>query len=572
VLRQLRGEPAEGGEPVLAAVHGQPRLRGADLRRQRLELLGRDIGQVREHDVERLGDRLEQVAGEQHHALERAQPVAVARGPRQSLGRRIGGEHLRRRRVPGDGERAPVRILGLEDVVRAPFPLLFADTDSKPGLHRRKGRLVRLRLEAVGERLHAALWFIPTLGLITALVLSEALPSLDRALKLREDGGAFLTAGVAESARGSLEVIATSTLTVTGVIFSVTMLVLQLAENQLSPRVMRTFLRDRMTQLVLALFTATFTYALLIVRHVGPAEDEEFVPLISVWFAFLLVVLTIGMLIFYIHHMAQSIRAGWVIHSVSLETHKVIDRLYPKQEREGHEAIDARWPDDPPDAVVRSPFPSGVVVQVDDGALLRLAQRHACRVALVPHVGDFVRTGGELLYVWGEFGEEVDAREVTSTVSVGLERTMQQDVLFGIRQLVDIAERALSPSLNDPTTAVQVIDHLHDLLAEIAQRSAPSAYRLDEDGEPRVRIPQPSWGDALAIAVDEIRHYGGHSIQITRRLRSMLEDLLALAAPLEAAAVHRQLDLLDESVRRGFEAAADRDSAARPSRQGHGPR
>jgi uncharacterized membrane protein len=216
----------------------------------------------------------------------------------------------------------------------------------------------------------------------------------------------------------------------------------------------------------------------------------------------------------------------------------------------------------------------GVVTSVDDGRLTELARDAHAIFQVVPMVGDFVPNGAPLLRVWLR-GTAPDhdslASQLEAAVQVGPERTMTQDAAFGFRQLVDIAERALSPGVNDPTTAVQAIDELHDLLRRLATRAIPSPVRVDEEGSLLFLLPRPSWGEYVALAVDEIRQYGSGSIQVARRLRYLLLDLEGVAPAPRREPIARQLRLLDAGLATDFALQEDRQAASQPSPSGQGP-
>ncbi|MDA0815535.1 MAG: DUF2254 domain-containing protein [Chloroflexi bacterium] len=394
------------------------------------------------------------------------------------------------------------------------------------------------------EYLRESLWFLPGLAFLVAIILHQSVLQLDRSLD-REISGWLRFDGGAESARSFLSTIATSILSMTAVTFSVTMLVLQLASGQLSPRVIRSFLRDRRNQVVLALFISTFAYALLTLRVVR----HDFIPGITIWVAFLLVLVSIGAFIFFINHIAQSVRVSTVIDGVARETLATMDRLYPEDlgepASEAHTVFDVL--DTPPQLVVRWDRRSGIVTGVDVNAILSLSDRHTCTIAIVPRVGDFVARDSIVARAWGDV-EDVDVRLLRQAIAAGLERSMRQDAAFGMRQLVDIAERALSPGVNDPTTAVQVLDQLHDLLAVLMVRAIPSPYRAAADGDLRVYMPRPGWDQYVALALDEIREYGATSSQVQSRLRLLLDDLLDRAPATRRPALLRQLEQLNSAA------------------------
>jgi uncharacterized membrane protein len=341
----------------------------------------------------------------------------------------------------------------------------------------------------------------------------------------------------AESARGLLSLISSWMLTFIGLAFTMTIVVLQLASAQFSPRVLGTLLRDRYSQASLGIFIGTFAYSFMVLREVRSGGSNEFVPAVSLAVAFTLVLISLGVFIRYVNHVAQSIRAGSVITTVAEATRQELDVHWPR--REGTTLRSDGWR---PYRTIPAPV-GGLLRSFDTDGLVGLARRWDIVIEIVPKVGGFVPRGAPLVRVLGASGS-LDARDVLSQIRLGQERTMRQDPAFGFRQLVDIAERALSPGINDPTTAVQVIDQLHDLLRELLSREIPHGSHTDPEGNVRLVVPTPTWIDFLRLAVEEIRHYGADSIQVSRRLRGMLEDLRTVAPDEYVGAIDRELSLL----------------------------
>ena len=385
------------------------------------------------------------------------------------------------------------------------------------------------------RRLRDRFWVIPllfaTVAALLGLILTALDDWLDTSLTLP-----LLFAGGPEGARALLAAIITSMISFTALVFSITVVVLQLTSSQFSPRVLRTFLRDWVNQIALGVFVATFVYALVVLRAVrGTAQTESFVPQISVTAAFGFVLASIVVFLIYLDHIAQSIRAASIVTRIAEETRVVLERRHPE------------------DAIRRSPLPipsdggrrvaadaPGVVQQVDDQALRRLAEEHGVTICLLRAVGEFVPQGAPLLDVHGE--DLPDLETLRSHVHLGKERALDEDVGFGLRQLVDIAERALSPGINDPTTAVQVIDQLHDLLRRLATRPLLPRQQLGEGGRLAVHVPQPDLKDYIHLAVDEIAHWAADVDRVQRRLGVMLEDLREAAHPVQRAAVASALE------------------------------
>ena len=446
------------------------------------------------------------------------------------------------------------------------------------------------RLHEIMRYLRESLWFVPALFAVGALVLAGLLLVLDQHVQDAESDLPIIFGGGVEGAREVLSTIATSMLTFTGLVFTITMLVLQAASSQLSPRVLRTFLRDRGNQFVLGLFVATFLFALVVLRY-ARSEDETgqaFVPGLSIGVAFVLLVASIGAFIYYIDHMAQAIRASTVIHSIAAETRTVLEHLFPEPVGEpadeagadhpaadGADSLQAAIPSGPPTGSVPA-RESGVVVAIDEHTLLEAAGREDDSsaterfVEMVPLVGDYVVEGSLIFRVWGEWAED-ELKALQGAVQTSSERTLEADAAFGIRQLVDIALRALSPGINDPTTAIQAVDRIHDLLHRLAQRKIPSPLRRDPTGRARLYLRRPGWEDYVLLAVEEIRLSGESQLHVMRRLRQMLLDVLSVAPAERRPALEQAIARVDRGVRRGLEDAVDR-RIARPSEpRGQGP-
>ena len=418
-----------------------------------------------------------------------------------------------------------------------------------------------MRLFRQVRRLREALWLVPTacVGLGTGLSFFASWVDAQATFSLFNGGP--------DGARAVLTTIASSMMTFIGVVFSVTMLVLQLASNQFSPRVMRTFLRDRASQWVLGLFIGTFSYCLMTLRTVwaGGVSREVQVPALSVWLAIVLAIGCVLSFVFFIHHVAQAIRAVNVLQRIGDETRVQLGALYP--EAVSDDAPPEVLPVAAPGARVLRSRRGGVLTAVNAEALWNEVRRAGASVALVPYVGDFVAPGRPLFTVL-DATRPIDDDVLRGAVALEPERNVEQDAAFGVRQLVDVAQRALSPGINDPTTAVQAIDQLHDVLMRLARQRFPVA--VQREGEAQLVLPRPGWDAYVHLAVDEIRRAGSGSMQVVRRLRCMLEDLLDSAPPSRRVVLRRELELLATTAAPHFE-GLDAEAAARPSAQGHGP-
>ncbi|HEV2068401.1 MAG TPA: DUF2254 domain-containing protein [Acidimicrobiales bacterium] len=407
------------------------------------------------------------------------------------------------------------------------------------------------RLRRAWSRLVSGYWFIP--GGIVVVASAVAVALLDLDAWLLAHGRSIGFTGGAESARALLSSIASSMLTLTALVFSVTIVVLQLASGQFSPRVLRTFLRDRRSQTTLGVFLATFLYALIVLRGVrgDGGSVDRFVPGISVGVSFALVVVSVAFFMQYIHNITTSIRVIEIIDRISKETAAAIERMHPAD----FQSADVVLPSLAAPSATVCAATRGVVTSVNVDRLLRIAERADVCLALVPRVGDFVATGMPLVEVHGD-GDGVDDDAVRRAISLTKERQLDEDPAFGFRQLVDIAERTLSPGVNDPTTAVQCLDHLHDLLRRLAHRPLPPWVTRTSEQRLRVVLPRPTWDDYVALAVDEVRHWGAGSLQVHRRIAALLDDLAAEVAPERAAVVAGRRRLLE--ARRDDLPAAER--------------
>ncbi|WP_245822968.1 DUF2254 domain-containing protein [Brachybacterium avium] len=404
---------------------------------------------------------------------------------------------------------------------------------------------------------------------IAAVVLGVGLPQLEEALDVNLP---YVFQGGPDGARGLLGTIATGMISMTGLVFSITMVILQLASSQFTPRVLGGFLESRITQFTLGVFIASFVFALAVTRSVRGeyGNTGEFVPKTSVTLAFLLVLASVGCFLAFIHHITTSIQVSHVISRIGDRSLELAEALYPGTEEDEGTGLGPTWSPDPgtPRVAVSTEDVHGVITQVDYERLVELARGLDVVVLIDREVGQFLAEGQHLFRVWGtEQLEEADRARLWSTITLGHERQMHQDVGFGIRQLVDIAERALSPGINDPTTAVKVIDELHRVLRHLVRRQSPSPYIADEDGRVRVVHRPQSIEGHLSLAVDEISHYGEGSVQVPRRLRAMLEDLQDVALDRYRPRLGQALERLAEPT---GHAVSDSDAGA-DHRGGEGP-
>jgi uncharacterized membrane protein len=413
----------------------------------------------------------------------------------------------------------------------------------------------------------ARLWVVPTAGAAAALVLAGISLSVDH--YLIEDGAPFpVFSGAPDTARSILSLIATAIATLTALILTIVAVVIQLATQSLSPRAVRTFLQDAHSHLTIGTFVTTFTYALVVLQQFELTYEiyEEVVTSTSVTAAFVLAVVSLGMFISYVDHIIHEARVTSIIDRIGNETRWVIDVEYPPADQ-APERVEAEVPARGPDQIIRSQR-HGVILEIDVRTLLAEVEERDVLVVMIPFVGDFITTGGRLFELYG--GTDVDPGALHASVDIDAERSIMQDVPFGFRLLVDIAERSLSPGINDPTTATQVVDQLHDLLGLLGTRPLPTGWHADTEGVPRLFVPQPSWETYVALAFEEIRQYGADSLQVMRRIRSAVEDLLEELPEDRKGPLLRQLHLLDRIADDEFRTGPVSEAARRPDAQGIG--
>lgn len=422
------------------------------------------------------------------------------------------------------------------------------------------------------DSLRGSFWFLPAVMTAAAVGLSFATVAVDRAV---ETDGKHLFGwtyrGGPDGARGVLGTIAGSMMTVAGVVFSITVVALTLASQQFGPRLIRNFTRDRGNQLVLGTFVATFVYCLLVLRTVNGTETATFVPELGVTAGVVLALASLGVLIYFIHHIAVSIQASQVVERVGAELVATITEVYPEEIGEGAAPAEEPVGDPPPDARPVAAEDAGYVVGVNADAVLRAATENDLVVYLPLPPGRFVRRGDVIARVVtpaGRLPEGVEAG-LRGAVLVGPNRTGYQDVEFALLQLTEIAVRALSPGVNDPFTAAECVDRLGDGLGRLAGRTFPSPVRVGPDGRVRVVARRPAFPDLLDAAFDPVRHHArGNPLVLGRLLDALAAVAERAARPADRGAVRGHVG----RVRRAAETLPEADDRAALLGQASGPR
>ena len=406
------------------------------------------------------------------------------------------------------------------------------------------------RLRTVWLSVLGSLWFIPavmvcgSIALALLLIESQALAGSH----LAEDWPRLFGAG-AEGARGMLSAIATSMITVAGVVFSITIVSLSLAASQYSPRVLRNFMSDRPTQVVLGAFVSVFSYCLIVLRTIRGSDEGDFVPSLAVLGGVMLALFAVALLIYFIHHVASAIQVASIVGRISKETEAAIDRLFPADVGEptrGDDTAAAPALPSGPCQAVRAPA-SGYLVSIDGDALLAAATRCDAVIQVVPAVGEFVLREEPLCQVFG--GAPPDADMLCGCFTLQPERTVHQDVAHGLQQLVDVALKALSPSVHDPSTAIACIHRLGHLMALLASRPMPEPARRVE-GRLRLVLPAPAFGALLEGAFSPLlRHMGPHAEVYAELARMQGRIGLFARDARRRDALRRQLDAVRTAAR-----------------------
>lgn len=396
------------------------------------------------------------------------------------------------------------------------------------------------RLASFWSDLRTSFWFVPSAMAAGAIALAHMLVEVDIWLDDRAGWNfSWLYASGAEGARALLSVIASSMITVAGLTFSITMLTLQLASSQFGPRVLRNFMRDRGNQIVLGTFIATFLYCVLVLRTVRGPQESNFVPHLSVAFAVLLAIASIGVLIYFIHHVASSIRVENLLVQLARETRSAIDRLYPER-ADGElpsvgESAGGTIPEDFDDRArpVRAGR-SGYIQAVDLTALMRIAAEHDLLLRIEAPPGRFIRAGDALLTAYpADRVPEENGDELKNAFVSGQNRTPGQDLEFSIRRIVEMAQRSLSPGVNDPTTAIYCIDRLGEALMRLCRRDLPSPLHFDKKGQLRLITEVDGLAALACPAFAAIARYALADADVIARLLLTM-DMVSKAAGHEA--------------------------------------
>jgi uncharacterized membrane protein len=409
----------------------------------------------------------------------------------------------------------------------------------------------------------SSMWLLPIGCMIAGVLLAVVALAVDSATGYRLVPHSLT--GTPSDAQTILSSFASALVSLMTLVLTVTLVAVQLAMGQFSPRIVGALLADRWSQLAIGLFGASFLVVVLTLRQIHGSVTGT-VPGLSMLLSYALMLASIVVLVLFVHHAGRGLRAAGLIDLVGDRSRDFIAREHGDRPvvTEGPDGIVAARP--------------GNVIRIDRAALVAAARQADCVLELVPVLGDFV-VGGALLFrvhpgtgssAEGNPAGELRASDVTRHVLLASERVHTEDLAYGFRKLVDIAVRSIAQPFDDPTTAVQALHRLHDLLRQIAARPLPSGEHRDEDGVVRLLERTVSWDGYVRLALDEIRLAGASEPQVTRKMCAALADLKSVAPPDRQGALDRQAGLLEAAVRRCYEDEEDIVAALTPDNEGIG--
>ncbi len=429
------------------------------------------------------------------------------------------------------------------------------DSEIAPGVNPLKTLWVSIR---------SSLWFVPTIIVAVSILLAVGLVEADKHLELKwAERFPLLFGAGADGSRGMLSTIAGSMITVAGITFSLTIAALVTASGQYTSRILRNFMRDRRNQFVLGCFVGIFTYCLVVLRTIRGTSEGDFIPSLAVFAGLLLAVLGIAVLVFFIHHIATSIQATTIIASITAETLAATDRAFPDDAEQAPTAEQVQAFDANAEAKRWRPVGSrarGYVQNIAATELLKLAQEHGVIVRLDVRPGDFATEMSSLMSISEKTAVEEQAlAKFLDSISINRFRTIDQEPGFGIRQLVDIALKALSPGINDTTTAVMCIDHLAAALAHVAARAMPMNLKA-EDGQVRLIMPGTSFADMLDMAFDQIRNNAARNVAVMAHMLRAIATIASRTVDVgRRESLRHHLALVSDLARRTIDTDHDRD-------------
>jgi len=408
----------------------------------------------------------------------------------------------------------------------------------------------------------SSFWFVPTVIVLDAVVLATLLIIVDATADLHvvERWPLLFGAGAA-GARGLLTAVAGSMITVAGVVFSITLVAISLTSSQYTSRVIRNFMRNRINQVVLGVFVGIFAYCLVVLRTIRGGDEGAFVPSLAVLGGLFLAFVGIAFLIYFIHHISKSIQASSIIASAAQETISAVDHLFPKGlDENGDEDADSKhamFPANQTWYAVPS-WKTGYIESINWKSLMDVSCKHGIILRMERGIGEFVVEGTPLVSVLDPYApDDETTANVNEIYVISRHRAVEQDPAFGIRQIVDIALKALSPGINDTTTAVMCVDYLTAILVRLVSRRLVSSHLMDQ-GELRVIVRGTSFESLLAEAFDQIRQNAAGNVAIILRMLNALQTIASLtASPSRRRAVREKVQWIADLAERTIESPYD---------------
>jgi len=368
-----------------------------------------------------------------------------------------------------------------------------------------------------------------------------------------------------DTARTVMGTVAASMFTLVVVASSAVLVAVQLGSAQLTPRIILLVYRSQVRKLCVSAFVLTFTFSVGVLVRI-----DETVPLLSSYLAAYGFLFNLALFLYFLDGVGKALRPSSALQGVGSIGRDVIQSVYPSKFKKDDPSASKphEYSNKHPLRVIHNEV-DGVLLAFDRKGLKSLAELSNCVIELVPQVGDFIAEG-DLIFRLYEGGESLSADSLRSSVALGQERTLEQDPTFAFRIIVDIASKALSPAINDPTTAVLSLDHIHHLLRDVGSRNLGDGRETDKTGHVRLLYRTPNWEDFVHLAVTEIRQYGGDSIQVVRRLKAMLDNLIEALPEKRAPLLRLELKLIEATSKRMFVDLYDQSLAEMGDLQGIG--
>ena len=403
----------------------------------------------------------------------------------------------------------------------------------RPGKSHRKWERMKMKLKRIWEKINISFWFLPCIIIIFGILLAFLFVHMDMRYKISLPGflGRF-TFGQIEGARAVLSSIASSMITIAGIIFSITIVTLVLASSQMGPRLLRNFIKSKLNQVVLGSYVGSFIYCLLILRVVSQIEGEAFVPNISVTFAILQAIGNIILLIIFINHVATSIQADNVVTELSKELDRKIGDLYPEDLGTGKAEVGLEEKPGSANSVnytfeeILPAQVSNYLESVEQKSLMELAVEKELLIRYDFQPGHYIARDTAFIKVCSQVKlEEKTIKDIYSCFNFANRRSPTQDPEFVISQIVEVAVRALSPGINDPFTVIICIDKLGAGIGKLTRKKFPSAYRYGHDDKLRIITKPSTFNGLMDAAFNQIRQYGKANPDVMIRLMDTFREI-----------------------------------------------